>query len=46
MGTMFVTIRGDCISRPHGRRPPTSRIGVGPYPSLGQVGEGLELGFK
>ena len=46
VGPTFVTIRGDRISRPHGRRPQLSRIGAGPYPPIEQVGEGLELGFK
>ena len=32
-GNTFVTIRGDHISRPHGRRRPQGRIG-GPYPKI------------
>lgn len=44
IGPTFVTIRGDCISCPHGRRPQLSQIGAGPYLPIDQVGEGLELG--
>ena len=37
-GNMFVTMRGDQISCPHGRRPPHGRIG-GPYPRIDEVSE-------
>ena len=37
-GNMFVTTRGDQISRPHGRRPQQGRIG-GPYPRIDEVSE-------
>ena len=39
-GNMFVTTRGDHISRPHGRRPLQGRIG-GPYPRIDEVSEGI-----
>ena len=39
-GNMFVTMRGDHISRPHGRRPPHGRIG-GPYPKIDEVSDGI-----
>ena len=39
-GNMFVTTRGDQISRPHGRRPQNGRIG-GPYPRIDEVSEGI-----
>ena len=39
-GNMFVTTRGDQISRPHGRRPQQGRIG-GPYPRINEVSEGI-----
>ena len=39
-GNTFVTIRGDHISCPHGRRPPQGRIG-GTYPRVGEVSEGI-----
>ena len=39
-GNMFVTTRGDQISRPHGRRPQHGRIG-GPYPKVDEVSEGI-----
>ena len=39
-GNTFVTIRGDHISRPHGRHPPQGRIG-GTYPRVGEVSEGI-----
>ena len=38
-GNMFVTTRGDQISRMHGRRPPQGQIG-GPYPKIDEVSEG------
>ena len=40
MGNMFVTMRGDHISRPHGRRPQQGRIG-GLYPRIDEVSEGI-----
>ena len=43
---VFVTLSGDRISRPHGRHPPQGRLGATPYPSVQEVGEQLELGFK
>ena len=43
---VFVTLLGDRISRPHGRRPLQGRLGATPYPSVQEVGEQLELGFK
>ena len=46
MNGVFVTTRGDRISRPHGRRPPQGRLGATPYPSVQEVGEQSELGFK
>ena len=42
---MFITARGDCISRPPRRRPQQGRIG-GPYPRPDEVGEQLVCGFK
>ena len=39
-GNMFVTTRGDQISRLHGRRPQQGRIG-GPYPRIDEVSEGI-----
>ena len=39
-GNMFVTVRGDQISRPHGRRPQHGWIG-GPYPKIDEVSEGI-----
>ena len=39
-GNTFVTIRGDHISCPHGRRPPQGRIG-GPYPRINKVSKGI-----
>ena len=39
-GSMFVTTRGDQISRPHGRHPQQGRIG-GPYPRIDEVSEGI-----
>ena len=39
-GNMFVTTRGDQISRPHGRRPPHGWVG-GPYPKIDEVSEGI-----
>ena len=39
-GNTFVTMRGDQISRPHGRRPQQGRIG-GPYPRIDEVSEGI-----
>ena len=39
-GNMFVTTRGDHISRPCGRRPLQGRIG-GPYPKIDKVSEGI-----
>ena len=43
---VFVTLSGDWISRPHGRRPPQGRMGATPYPTVQEVGEQSELGFK
>ena len=43
---VFVTLSGDRISRPHGRRPPQGRLGATPYPNVQEVGEQSELGFK
>ena len=43
---VFVTLSGDRISRPHGRRPLQGRLGATPYPSVQEVGEQSELGFK
>ena len=43
---VFVTLSADRISRPHGRHPPQGRLGATPYPSVQEVGEQLELGFK
>ena len=37
-GNMFVTTRGDQISRPHGHRPQHGQIG-GPYPKINEVSE-------
>ena len=39
-GNTFVTMRGDHISRPHGRRPQQGRI-RGPYPRIDEVSEGI-----
>ena len=39
-GNTFVTMRGDQISRPHGRRPQQGQIG-GPYPKIDEVSEGI-----
>ena len=39
-GNMFVTIRGDQISCPHGHHPPQGCIG-GPYPEIDEVSEGI-----
>ena len=39
-GNMFITMRGDQISRPHGRHPQHGRIG-GPYPKIDEVSEGI-----
>ena len=39
-GNMFVTSRGDQISRPHGRRPQQGWIG-GPYPRIDEVSKGI-----
>ena len=39
-GNMFVTTRGDQISRPHRHHPPQGRIG-GPYPKIDEVSEGI-----
>ena len=39
-GNTFVTTRGDCISRPHGRRPQQGWIG-GPYPKIDEVSKGI-----
>ena len=39
-GNMFVTTRGDQISRPHGRCPQQGRI-RGPYPRIDEVSEGI-----
>ena len=39
-GNMFVTTRGDQISRPHGHCPQQGRIG-GPYPRIDEVSEGI-----
>ena len=39
-GNMFVTMRGDQISRPHGRHPQQGQIG-GPYPNIDEVSEGI-----
>ena len=39
-GNMFVTTRGDHISRPHGRCPQQGRIG-GPYPRIDEVSKGI-----
>ena len=43
---VFVMLLGDRISRPHGHRPPQGRLGATPYPSVQEVGEQSELGFK
>ena len=43
---VFVTLLGDRISRPHGRRPPQGCLGATPYPTVQEVGEQSELGFK
>ena len=42
----FVTLLGDRISRPHGHRPPQGCLGATPYPTIQEVGEESELGFK
>ena len=39
-GNMFVTTRGDQISRPHGCWPPQGCI-RGPYPKIDEVSEGI-----
>ena len=39
-GNMFVTTRGDQISRPHGRHPQQGRIG-GPYARIDEVSDGI-----
>ena len=39
-GNMFVTTRGDQISRPHGRRPQQGWI-WGPYPRIDEVSKGI-----
>ena len=39
-GNTFFTIRGDCISCPHGRCPQQGWIG-GPYPRIEEVSEGI-----
>ena len=39
-GNTFVTMRGDQISRPHGRRPQHGRIG-GTYPKIDEVSAGI-----
>ena len=39
-GNMFVTTRGDQISRPHGHCPQQGRIG-GPYPGIDEVSKGI-----
>ena len=39
-GNTFVTMRGDQISRLHGRRPQHGRIG-GPYPKIDEVSKGI-----
>ena len=39
-GNMFITTRGDKISRPHGRHPQQGRIG-GPHPRIDEVSEGI-----
>ena len=43
---VFVMLSGDRISRPHGRRPLQGHLGATPYPSVQEVGEQSELGFK
>ena len=39
-GNTFITMRGDQISRPHGRYPQQGRIG-GPYPRIDEVSKGI-----
>ena len=39
-GNMFVTSRGNQISRPHGRHPQQGQVG-GPYPRVDEVSEGI-----
>ena len=46
MNGVFVTTRGDRISRPHGRRPVHGRTGPSPYPTVQEVGEQSVCGFK
>ena len=46
MNGVFITTRGDHISRPHGRRPAQGRSGPGPYPTVQEVGEQSVCGFK
>ena len=43
---VFVTIRGDRISHPHGRHPTYGRTGPSPYPTVQEVGEQSVCGFK
>ena len=46
MNGVFVTTRGDHISRPHGCRLAQGRTGPDPYPTVQEVGEQLVCGFK
>ena len=38
MNGVFITSRGDRISRPHGRRPAQGHTGPSPYPTVQEVG--------
>ena len=46
MNGVFITTRGDRISRPHGHRPAQGHTGPTPYPTVQEVGEQLVCGFK